>query len=54
MRTIHVRLTPGQARSLDELRVYLGRRWETGGAVPASKAVRWALRLAADRLRKAR
>lgn len=54
MRTIHVRLSPGQARALDELRLYLGRRWERGGPVTASKAMRWALRLAADRARKVR
>jgi hypothetical protein len=33
MRTVHVRLTAGQTRALDELRLYLGRRWERGGPV---------------------
>jgi hypothetical protein len=54
MRTVHVRLTAGQTRALDELRLYLGRRWERGGPVTASKAVRWALRVALGRMKKER
>jgi hypothetical protein len=54
MRTIHVRLTAGQSRALDELRLYLGRRWERGGPVTSSKAVRWALKVALGRMKKER